>query len=163
MKAQKDKCPPSSEHAPLIERPGDEPDEACPPPSSPSPREDEALTEETSISSLSGSDADYKPPPSSSSSSEDEMLTQRSQSSSHSAPERHHSNSSSSKSETGEAKDQKAKGKSVQTGTQSKGKTKLQDGYKLLVLWDMISESTVSIIVRRIRLSKWPRLGNCCL
>ncbi|XP_041825546.1 uncharacterized protein LOC121629815 [Melanotaenia boesemani] len=103
-RAKKDHCPSSSEHTPVKERRGDEPDKACYPPPTPSPSVED---EESLLSSYSGSDADYKP--SSPSSSEDEVLAQESESSCHSAPENHHSHSSSETS-IWKAKDQKAKG-----------------------------------------------------
>ncbi|XP_041845831.1 protein starmaker-like isoform X3 [Melanotaenia boesemani] len=102
-RAKKDHCPSSSEHTPVKERRGDEPDKACYPPPTPSPSVED---EESLLSSYSGSDADYKP--SSPSSSEDEVLAQESESSCHSAPENHHSHSSSETS-IWKAKDQKAK------------------------------------------------------
>ncbi|XP_051803216.1 sarcoplasmic reticulum histidine-rich calcium-binding protein-like isoform X1 [Acanthochromis polyacanthus] len=99
--AKKDHCRSSDEHTPLKGRHSDEPDKACYLPSAPSPsREDEVLTEESLLSSHSGSDADYRPP-SSLAFSEDEVLAQESQSSCHSAPEKHHSHLSSGDTEIG--------------------------------------------------------------
>lgn len=131
-----DHCPTTGEQTPLEEMCGDEPGKACGPPSPPPPAppppspstEHEMFTEESQLSSHSGSDADYKP--SSPSSSEEEVLTQKSQSFHHSAREKHHSYSSSSEIDIGEAKDHKAKGKYVQKGVQSKGKRMLQGDKK---------------------------------
>ncbi|XP_054863044.1 RNA polymerase-associated protein LEO1-like isoform X2 [Amphiprion ocellaris] len=99
--AKKDHCPSSGEQTPLKRRCGDEPDKACYVPSAPSPStRDEMLTEESLLSSHSGSDVDYKPS-SSPSSREDEVLAQESHSSCYSSPEKHHRHLPSSDTEIG--------------------------------------------------------------